>query len=474
MEYPLTVRSVSQMRPGLREELLIVGIALGLTVAAMLTPMALPMAVSGVVFILAALRFKPLLPAVIFFLPLTPFLDWNFPIRDLATLVRFSMFAGVAVYRLSHGKGVRGWLWNGWLTRAILGYFVVAIASVAFNAVTLDAQRELMRLASYVCFYYVITDWIQTPRDTRALLKVLMISTLAVALFGLYQVMIGGYSALYDILYPVQEEIRQIPPWEGRITSFLEHYNGLAAYINLVVPFCLVFALRAADPALRTLSKWCVALASVTLLLTQSRGGLLAYVAMLMVSACMLAPDRKARIRRMALVLIVCLLAAMVAGWFFQRLAEIDDYTAVSRLAIWGGAFTVFARSPVVGSGFGNLRPLMGGLLGLPEGWMGDAHNLYLELLAESGLIGFIAFAFLIISALRAARRFMRQSRDEFACFTGVAAFAALCGVLVHGTVDYLFHTTPQVAALFFLVLGILGAQMVALESGGNRSWVEP
>jgi O-antigen ligase/polysaccharide polymerase Wzy-like membrane protein len=473
MEYPLTSRAVSQTRPGMREELLIVGVALGLTIAAFLSPMALPLAVSGLVFILAALRFKPLLPAIIFCLPLTPFLDWNFPIRDLTTLVRFSLFAGVVVYRLSHREGVREWLWSGWLTRAVLGYLAVAIASVAFNAVTLDAQRELMRLTSYVCFYYVITDWIQTPRHTQTLLKILMASTIAVALFGLYQMMIGGYSTLYDVLYPVQEEIRQIPPWEGRITSFLEHYNGLAAYINLVAPFCLIFALRGTDPALRTLSKWCLALGSVALLLTQSRGGLLAFVAMLMVSAYMLAPDRKTKMRRLAVVLVVCVLAAAVAGFFFQRLGEIDDYTAVSRLAIWGGAFTVFARSPMVGAGLGNLRPLMGGLLGLPEGWMGDAHNLYLELLAESGLLGFMAFAVLIVCALRAARRCVRQSRDGFTWLIGIAAFAAVCGVLVHGTVDYLFHTTPQVAALFFLVLAILRAQKLGPEAGASQTWAE-
>lgn len=473
MEHPPTSRALSLTDPGLGEELLIAGVALGLTIAALLAPMALPVAVSGVVFILAALRFKPLLPAVIFFLPLTPFLDWDFPIRDLTTLARFSMFAGVVVYRLSHRKGVREWLWSGWLTRAIIGYFAVAIVSVACNAVTLDAQRELMRLASYLCFYYVITDWIQTRRDTQTLLKVVMASTIAVALFGLYQVMIGGYSALYDVLYPVQEEIRQIPPWEGRITSFLEHYNGLAAYINLVVPFCLVFALRG-DPALRAWCRWCLVLASVALLLTQSRGGLLAFGSMLMVSAYMLAPDRKTRMRRLALVLVVCVLAAAVAGFFFQRLGEIDDYTAVSRLAIWGGAFTVFARAPVVGAGFGNLRPLMGGLLGLPEGWMGDAHNLYLELLAESGLAGFIAFAFLIGCGLRAARRCMRQSRDEFAWLIGVAVFVAVCGVLAHGAVDYLFHTTPQVAALFFMVLGILAAQTRGPEAGASQTWMEP
>ena len=472
MELPLTSRGVLARRPGLPEELLIVGVALGLTVAALLSPMALPLAVSGAVFILAALRFKPLLPAIIFCLPLTPFLDWNFPIRDLTTLVRFSLFAGVVVYRLSHGKDLREWLWRGWLTRAVLGYFAVAIASAAFNPVTLDAQRELMRLASYVCFYYAITDWIETPRHTGTLLKVLMASTIAVALFGLYQVMIGGYSALYDVLYPAQEAIRHIPPWEGRITSFLEHYNGLAGYLNLIVPFCLVFALRGSDPALRTLSRWCLALAGIALLLTQSRGGLLAFAAVLMVSAYLLAPDRKARMRRLAMVLIACVLAAGVAGFFFQRLSEIDDYTAVSRLAIWGGAFTVFARSPLLGAGFGNLRPMMGGLLGLPEGWMGDAHNLYLELLAESGVVGFMAFAVLIVCALRVARRRIRQSHDDFERLIGIAVFAAICSVLVHGTVDYLFHTTPQVAALFFLVLGILrtsGAGAAPMQAGEKQ-----
>jgi len=213
---------------------------------------------------------------------------------------------------------------------------------------------------------------------------------------------------------------------------------------------------------MRKLSKWCLALASVALLLTQSRGGLLAYAAMLVVSACLFAPDRRSRRRRVALVLIACLVAAVVAGFFFQRLGEIDDFTTVSRLAIWGGAFTVFARAPVLGTGFGNLRTLMGGLLNLPDGWTGDAHNLYLELLAETGVIGFAAFAILIGCALRLSLKSFRKSRDEIEQVIGFGVFTAICGVLVHGSVDYLFHTTPQAAALLFLLLGLLKAQLSA------------
>jgi putative inorganic carbon (HCO3(-)) transporter len=378
----------------------------------------------------------------------------------MSTLVRFSFFAGVVVYRMSHRQGVRRWLWSGWLTRSTLFYFAVAIVSATvFNPITLDAQRELMRLASYICFYYVVTDWLQTAADTRALMKTLMASTILVALFGFYQMAIGGYSLLYDIFYPIQEEIRQIPSWEGRITSFLEHYNGLAGYLNLVIPFCIAFAVRGSDSAFRRLSRWCLALASVALLLTQSRGGLLAYAAMLVVSACFFAPDRESRMRRIALVLIACLVAGTVAGLFFERLTEIDDFTTISRLAIWGGAFTVFTHSPMIGTGFGNLRTLLGGLLSLPDGWIGDAHNLYLELLAETGFAGFLAFAFLIGTTLRTALRGYKDSLGEVSKAVSFAAFVGIVGMLVHGMVDYIFHTTPQVTALLFLIFGVLKAQ---------------
>jgi hypothetical protein len=85
-----------------------------------------------------------------------------------------------------------------------------------------------------------------------------------------------------------------------------------------------------------------------------------------------------------------------------------------------------------------------------------------------------MVFAVLIVCALRAAQRCVRQSRDDFERLIGIAAFAAVCGVLVHGTVDYLFHTTPQVAALLFLVLGILRAQPAGAEAGASQAWAEP
>ena len=70
--------------------------------------------------------------------------------------------------------------------------------------------------------------------------------------------------------------------------SVLEHFNGLSGYLNLVIPFCIALALPGSDSKLRNLGRWGFVLLSIALLLTQSRGGLLAYAAMLITSACFL------------------------------------------------------------------------------------------------------------------------------------------------------------------------------------------
>lgn len=442
-----------------RMELLIAIAAVALVIAAYANFLIVALVAAVAALVLASVRFRPLLYAVVFFLPVAPFLSWSLPIKDLGTLLRVCLFAGAVVGRVRNRESIRSWLFSGKITWAMLGYAAVAFLSgMAFNPPSGSAAREFMRLASYVCFYYVISDWVRTDKEFAGILKALMISTLLVVAFGFYQIAVGDYSALYDALYPVQEELLKNPPWAGRITSFLSHYNGLAGYLNLVIPFCIGFALRAREVFLRRLSWVCFALSSIALLLTQSRGGLIAYVVILLLSAYFLAPTRRLRIRWIVSLAVLSVIGSVLAGLAYERLARVDEATEITRLAIWAGAASVFTGAPWVGIGYGNLRQYLGGVIGMPDGAVLDAHNLYLELLAETGVAGFAAFAMLVIVALRSALRLQRQAKGEMESVIAFAAFAGITGVLVHGFVDYMFHTTPQFAALFFLVLGLLNA----------------
>src|SRR5258708_7512812 len=266
MDHQAATSAISVKRPGVREELLVVLVAVSVTVAASVNLMVLSLVLAVAVLFLASIRFKPLLLVVIFFLPFTLYLNWDFPIKDLGTLVRLCLFAGMLISHLIYKESIRKWLFSGRLTWAILGYlFIATLSATVFNRLTLDAERELMRLASYVCFYYAMAGWIKTEEEFIVLFKTLMVSTVVVALFGFYQVLIGDYSALYTALYPAQDELLKVPAWSGRITSFLSHYNALAGYLNLIIPFCIGFALLAHDRTLRNCGQWCRVFSDVAL-----------------------------------------------------------------------------------------------------------------------------------------------------------------------------------------------------------------
>jgi putative inorganic carbon (hco3(-)) transporter len=441
-------------------ELLLVSFSMALTLAAYFSLIALALLAGAAVLLLASMRYRPLLLGMIFLMPVNPYLSWHLPVKDLQTLLRFCLFAGALLARQRAGEALWPWLFSGRVTRALLGYFAVAvIASTVFNGPTGAAARELMRLTSYLCFYYAIVDWIRTEHDLRAILQALLFSTIVVALFGLYQFAIGGYSGLYEALYPIQDEALKNPPWSGRVTSFLSHYNGAAAYLNMVVPFCIALAVRAQNSFTRRLGRICLVLSTIALVLTQSRGGLLAYVAILLISAYLLAPDQRTRLRWMTAATLFSIAGAVLAGSIFERLSGVDSFTEITRLAIWAGGWLIFIGHPVAGIGYGNFKAALATAISVPDGFMLDAHNLYLELLAETGILGFVLFTMLIIICLRYARRMPRQSADPVECAVGLAVFVAIAGVLVHGFVEYVFHNSPQCAALFFLLIALLGSQ---------------
>jgi putative inorganic carbon (hco3(-)) transporter len=440
-------------------QFLIAGTTVVLVLTGYFSPVALGVFAAAIVLLLAALGFRPLLWAIIFFLPIAPYLTWDLPIKDLATLLRFALFAGTVMYTFRRGASVRRLLFTGGLTWALIAYLVVAfLSATVFNPGTSSAARELMRLASYLCFFYSITVLLETDDDFTGVFSALMLSTSCVAAFGFYQFLAGDYSALYQALYPFQDEAQKAPEWSGRITSFLGHFNSLAGYLNLQVPLFLVLALRARREGVRRVARISVLLSGLALVLTQSRGALIALGAMLLFAAWTLPETGRARLRWTGALVLGASAAAAVLGTIFQRLSGIDDYTEITRLAVWAGTAAVFTGSPVIGIGFGNLRTVLAGFIDLPDDFIIDAHNLYLELLAETGIVGLLAFMVLIFIALRVAWRLLRDRHEAMTNIVGFAGIAAIIGVLVHGGVDYMFHTSPQFSAMFFFVLGLLNA----------------
>ncbi len=179
---------------------------------------------------------------------------------------------------------------------------------------------------------------------------------------------------------------------------------------------------------------------------------------------------------------------------------ERDDAEApwvVGRLELWGAALRLIQTQPLLGVGPDNFRHLYGAQLGL-ETWdeRVQANNLYLEVLADVGLLGLAAFLWVVAAPLLVARRLLTArfarslSRDgkssskedlshreysdtrrgaaqrrsaesgsgEVKAAIVLGVTAAVVAFLVHGLLDSFLAFTPT-ALLLWMLLGMLAAQ---------------
>lgn len=128
----------------------------------------------------------------------------------------------------------------------------------------------------------------------------------------------------------------------------------------------------------------------------------------------------------------------------------------VRRLPLWRAALRMWMERPLLGVGPDNFRHLYGRYLGL-SAWDERVHanNLYLELLADLGLPGAAAFAWLLLAALRHLARALRTPSDGPAVLWTAGLGGALLAFLLHGLFDY-FLGFVSLYLLFWIVLGLL------------------
>jgi O-antigen ligase len=225
----------------------------------------------------------------------------------------------------------------------------------------------------------------------------------------------------------------------GEASQQLDRVAGTVGDPNVLASILIVGALLAValaitqkrSPALRLLLIGCTLLCLMGVILTFSRGGLVALGAALLVAP-FLARKRAATIAA-ALLVIVCIIAfitTLAPQDARERLTKADGGSG--RTDIWKIGGRMVEANPVVGVGVGNFQSSMihyqlapGPAIDRTD--LADnpsvAHNSYLEVLAEGGVIGLALFLGLVIAALAAAtkatRTFLREGRSDLAVIAG-------------------------------------------------------
>src|SRR5262245_21492480 len=195
---------------------------------------------------------------------------------------------------------------------------------------------------------------------------------------------------------------------EGLVGGMFENPNDLATALDLLLPFAVVLA-GAGKGLARLFYSVCAAILAVGVLVTLSRGGFLGLIASGPVLLWKLGRGR--RLKTMLAAGLICgVLFAVMPGGYGARIATIfnneQDTTgsAQQRRELLERAASIAINRPIVAVGMGNFH-----IYSISEK---EAHNAYLEIAAELGVMGLIAYLVVVFAPFRSLRRIERQTRD--------------------------------------------------------------
>ena len=245
------------------------------------------------------------------------------------------------------------------------------------------------------------------------------------------------------------------------------HYAGL---MEMLTPFPLVLAAtRFTDGNRRIFLTAIAALMAGSIFLSGSRGGMLAFCAEVVVLAVLLLRSRQGNWKKPLMLGVFMLLVIVFLVWLggnelTRRLASIhsEARTELSgglRLTIDRDCLHMLLKRPLLGWGLGTFPIVYPQFRSFyTTFFVNQAHNDYLQLLVETGLVGFaIAIWFLVLVFRQAIAKLKDWPETSTGTLT-VAALLGCIGILVHSLLDFNLQI-PANAALFYVLCAIVVAQ---------------
>ena len=290
--------------------------------------------------------------------------------------------------------------------------------------------------------------------------------------FWLVGVLVAGasLSALYGMLFARGNALAE---GTTRLAGAGIDANYLASLLVSGIVLATVLAsVRTVAPAVRVLALASLVLCMVGLIDTVSRGGMLGLGAAMLAGIAFAGPGRRLRLGTVALVIalsVVGFYATVASPAARQRIVSVQGGSG--RDDIWTVGWRMVEANPVQGVGVGNfpnrtidylLRP---GIVTRSVFIVDDpkvAHNIYLEILAETGIVGLALFmgliAFLLSCGIRAAWAFRRLGDGSMEVLSrGVVV--AVIGILVTD-----FFISDQFSKPLWIQLSLLPA-LLAIAS---------
>ncbi len=334
-------------------------------------------------------------------------------------------------------------------------FLLAGLLSLLVTQYPLQSVRELRALIFEPVLFFWLLAATARHAAAKAALGGFLVAAVVVALIAAVQVLSGSGGT-------EAEGVRRAQAWYPQP-------NHLALMLGRALPFALALGLvgrpgeatsRGQAWRLAALAWFAVASVGLGLLLTFSLGAWLGATAAAVV---VLAALRRRRAAISLSLLAAGLFAAVsllaIAGAVPERLNPLRQTTGF-RLELWQSSIAMVADHPLLGVGLDNFVYLYQQVY-LREGAAAEAnlshpHNWILNVWLQLGLLGLVAFVWLLVRFWRSARARLATGTDAW---IAAGALGAMAETLVHGLLDNSYFLV-DLAFLFWLILAAVARRV--------------
>ena len=328
-------------------------------------------------------------------------------------------------------------------------FVIISTISTIFSHSITGSIGVLGMYIIFIGFYYIIRDQVRTGKTLESIFKIFAVSAALVSFYGILQYVFKWDTQNAWIDETMFEEATM------RAYSTLANPNVLGEYLVLALPIiALVFVNFSKTMWQKVVYAVLFILTLICLVLTQSRGCWIGFF----VSVVIFVSYFKSSLWKF-IPFIVLLLPFVLPDTIINRLLSVGDMSDSStsyRVFIWLGTLEMLKHFWLGGIGIGeaafrSVYPYYSytGIVA-PH-----SHNLYLQLIVESGIVNFGVFVVAMLIFIKDMINVQTSGRKY-----GIVSTALLSGVagfLVQSMFDYTFYNY-RVMGIFFMVLALGGA----------------
>ena len=321
-----------------------------------------------------------------------------------------------------------------------------------------DTISGAMLYVTYGLLCFLATQTLVRTAQARRISVILALYGFALAAFALVQ----GVSANGKIYWT------RVPRMGGWIYGPYVNHNHYAGIMELLVPIPLVLSLSRLVPERgRIMAGIAAAIMIGTIFLSGSRGGMIAIFAELAVLATVLFRQKK-RVRIAIAAVAFAVVLVSLLSWLGGKelTARVSSISSEARTEISGGmrlsidrdALQMFRHRPVLGWGLRTFPVVYPQFRSFYTNFfVNEAHNDYMQLLTEMGLLGFAVMVWFLVVLYRRALGKIANWTTKVTGAVTLACMLGVTGILVHSFFDFNLQI-PANAAWFYVYCSLATA----------------